>query len=115
MKWNLKICENPNCWEIVWCFPRKKCRFCWSTDISTHTIAFKWFIEWHDIINPYYNNRCLAWILENYKWIDHLIIRVKPWEWNDCDNNWGYIHIVDYEWEKFAGKIVKEYIKKPTK
>jgi hypothetical protein len=91
MKCNLKICENENCWEILWAFPIKKCKFCWWKNLSTHTINLK-FIKWID--NQFYHNPAHCWVLENYKWTDHLIIRVPLWDWNDCDNNGWYIHVI---------------------
>lgn len=92
MKWNLKICKNKNCWEVLWCFPIKKCKFCWWKDFDYLIVNFK-YIDWN--INPYYEKSSFCWYIEDYKWINHLFIRVHLWEWNNCDHNWGYIHIVN--------------------
>ena len=93
MKIYLKICENSNCWEVMWGFPRTKCQFCWSKDFSIHRVNFWLVLGWS---TWYHHENRNMWILRNYKWLDHLFIRVKELEvWsNNCDHNWWYIHII---------------------
>lgn len=89
MRWKVKICENKECWEIMWCFPRKKCQFCNSIDYLEYK-ATAWFVIW--MTSMYSDDNKMMAVIRNHKWCDHLIVRVKIWEWNDCDHNWWYIH-----------------------
>ena len=90
MKINLKLCDNKECWEVMWCFPKKKCQFCWNESFSEFKLESKLVIWMTTMYSD--ENKQMA-ILRNYKWCDHLFIRVRLWEWNDCDHNWWYIHI----------------------
>ena len=109
MKIYLKICENPNCWEIIWAFPKKKCQFCWSLDFSTHHIQMRIVLWWY---SAYADIDRWMWILRNYKWVDHLFIRTKKWEseWNDCDHNWWYIHIIDIDDIDYMEELINKKI-----
>lgn len=87
----MKICENNNCWEVMWGFPIKKCQFCGSEDYYEERIKLG-LVLWYSSAYHHENRRMC--VIKNYKWMDHLIIRTRLWddEWNDCDNNGWYIH-----------------------
>lgn len=91
MRVYMKICENENCWEIMWGFPKTKCQFCGSDNFSTHTVNFR-LVLWG--FTPYaLENRHMC-VIKNYKWCDHVLVRQPKWdpESNECDNNGWYTH-----------------------
>lgn len=91
MKTYIKICENGNCWEIIWAFPRSKCQFCGSNNFSTHTVNMKLVLGWY---TPYSEDNRSMGLIKDYKWCDHIIVRQPKWNIysNECDNNWWFTH-----------------------
>lgn len=90
---DLKICENDNCWHIMWGFPRTECQFCWSKEFSSHKVYFGLVLWWS---TPYHHENRRMGVLMHWKWCDHVFVRSKLWElWsNDCDKNGWYIHFM---------------------
>ena len=109
MNINLKICNNSSCWEAIWAFPKKVCPFCWSKDYDEFKIKF-WLVLWWT--TAYEDKDKQMWVLKNYKGCDHLFIREKIWEWNDCDNNGWYTHIPCIDDVREIEKLINTRISK---
>ncbi len=91
MRVYMKICENPNCWEVMWAFPKTKCQFCGSKEFSTHVTNIR-AVLWGS--TEYASEDKHMCVIKNYKWCDHVLVRQPKWnpESNECDNNGGYTH-----------------------